>query len=177
MPSSNRWPDLIGHMILLQQQIDELDPGGPYTYALPRVAASQERLQHVEAVRGEPLDPGYREFLGHADGWPEFSLSLQLMGTKELLGEVRPTADDYLDVTLGDIAATWRREELFPVAVASEDKDVVAVGRPGTRVAGAVVWFAGEEVAWYACFQDWFEDELEHHQRALEKLRSGRSLG
>ena len=62
---------------------------------------------------------------------------------------------------------------MTPIAVASEDKDVIAVGRPGSQVAGQVVWFAGEEVERYAHFKDWFEGEVASHQRALDRLRAG----
>lgn len=174
MASGNTWPDLIGHLVLLKQQIDDLDPTGVRTYMLPRVAATEERLRETEALLGEPLDSGYRAFLGYADGWPEFSISVQLMGTADQLGAVRATADNYLDVTLAAAATGWRRLELAPVAVASDDKDVIAVGRPGTQVAGRIVWFAGEEVERHANFKEWFEDEVASHQRALDKLRTTR---
>lgn len=175
MPTMNAWPDLIGHLVLLKQQIDDLDPDGPRTYMLPRVAATEERLVETETRLGQPLDPSYREFLTYADGWPEFSISIQLMGTSDQLSAVRMTADDYLDVTLAVGSTGWERPDLAPVAVASEDKDVIAVGRPGSSVAGQVVWFAGEEVERYSHFKDWFEDEVASHQRALGRLKVGGS--
>lgn len=100
MASRNAWPDLIGHLVLLKQQIDDLDPDGPRTYMLPRIAATEQRLARTERLLGQPLDPGYREFLTYADGWSEFSISIQLLGTSEQMRAVRTTAEDYLEVTL-----------------------------------------------------------------------------
>lgn len=165
------WPDLIGLLVLIKQEIAELEPEGPYVYALPRVGASAGDLDAAAARVGE-LDPEYREFLTFADGWPEFSLSTQLMGTADLLGAVYDTAQDYLDTTLAYADLGLDRTELLPVAVASEDKDVVVVGRPGTPLAGQVVWLAGSEVDRYPGFRAWFSDTLEHHRTVLDRLRS-----
>jgi hypothetical protein len=165
------WPDLIGLLVLVKQEIAEREPGGPYVYALPRVGASAADLDAAAARVGE-LDPEYREFLTFADGWPEFSLSTQLMGTSDLLGAVYDTAQDYLETTLAPADLGLDAARLLPVAVASEDKDVIVVGRPGTPLAGQVVWLAGEEVDRYPSFRAWFTDTLEHHRRMLDRLRA-----
>ena len=97
MPSRNAWPDLIGHLVLLKQQIDDLDPDGPRTYMLPRIAATEQRLARTGRLLGQPLDPGYREFLTYADSGSELSISIL---PSEQMRAVRTTAEDYLDVTL-----------------------------------------------------------------------------
>ena len=171
MTTPQPWPDLIGLLVLVKQEIAEREPGGPYVYALPRVSASPAALDAAAARDGE-LDPEYREFLSFADGWPEFSLSTQLMGTSDLLGAVYDTAQDYLDTTLAYADLGLDAAQLLPVAVASEDKDVIVVGRPGTPLAGQVVWLAGEEVDRYPSFRAWFTDTLEHHRRMLDRVRT-----
>ena len=169
MTTTSAWPDLIGNLVLLKQRISELDPDGPPDYVLPKVPASEETLVDVEAQLGEAIDPGYREFLGYADGWPSFFVSLQLIGARDLLGRLRSAAD------ANQFMYPWPgldQRDLFPVAVSLVDKDVVVVGRPGTSMAGRCLLLAGEVVHDRESFKDFFEAVVGSHRRVLDERRA-----
>ena len=172
MTSTSAWPDLIGNLVLLKQRISELDLDGPLEYVLPKVSASEKTLVDVEAQLGEAIDPGYREFLGYADGWPSFFVSLQLIGARDLLGRLRSAADANL---ANQFMYPWPgldQRDLFPVAVSLVDKDVVVVGRPGTSMAGRCLLLAGEVVHDCESFKDFFEAMVGSHRRILDELRA-----
>jgi hypothetical protein len=58
MPSRNDWPDLIGHLVLLKQQIDGLDPDGPRT-----LIREHGNMKHDHAPPGELLGGGDQLFI------------------------------------------------------------------------------------------------------------------
>lgn len=136
---SPAWPDLIGLFILLKQEIAEWEPSGSYTYHVSHAGASPAELVALEEQVGSRLDPEYREFLGFANGWPDFSLSVQLMGTGDFTGPLKAMADEYLSVMLPYQGEDLKDAPLLPTAVAARDKDVFVVGRPGSPLAGQVV--------------------------------------
>jgi hypothetical protein len=64
------WRPEIVRMVQIKQAIAEADARRQGEYQLPKVAATAEALEGVEWALGVELEPGYREFLGYANGWP-----------------------------------------------------------------------------------------------------------
>lgn len=62
------WKAAIVTMVLIHQHIRDLDDRSLWPHHLPSVAASEESVKLVEQRLGA-LDPDYRQFLKHADGW------------------------------------------------------------------------------------------------------------
>ena len=172
MSASPSWPDLIGWFVLIKEEIAEREPSGPYTYVPPRLGASAELLADVERQLGVPLDPQHREFLGYADGWPEFSISVQLLGTADLLGDARETARERLELLRSPQDTDWELSQVLPVGLAMDDRDVVVVGQQGTPLAGQVLWFTGTDVERFPDFRSWYLTQLEWYQTVLERLRA-----
>ena len=61
---------VIAHLV--KQKIAEADVDGVWENTLPEVAASENQLMMLEDQLGYGLDPQYREFLRHANGWRAF---------------------------------------------------------------------------------------------------------
>lgn len=62
------WKAAIATMLLIHQHIRDLDDRNLWPQHLPNVAASEESVKLVEQRLGA-LDPDYRQFLKHANGW------------------------------------------------------------------------------------------------------------
>src|SRR5690349_12030747 len=80
------WKREIAIAYLVNEKLAEVDVDGIWPFHVPQVAASEESICEVERRFGEPLDPSYRGFLAHADGWKGFAIGIDLFGTRDLLG-------------------------------------------------------------------------------------------
>ena len=80
------WVAEIVKGVVIQQRIEELDVDGLWERHLPEVAASEDEIAATEHRLGFVLDPRYREFLRFANGWRCFYQSVDLFGTRTLLG-------------------------------------------------------------------------------------------
>jgi hypothetical protein len=171
-----QWKRAIVDLVVTRQQIDEVDMDHVFEYPLPRVAAEPEALARVEARFGASLDPKHRAFLEHAGGWPSFHHSADLFGVDDLLGatQVSRRADELLELldeegTLG--MSGFRRPDVLPICVAREDMDVFVMCRDGTLNAGAVIWFASQEIERFPDFDAFFLAIVELHRRRLRRLK------
>lgn len=162
------WPSQIAVAVRVRQELgarDEL-----MTYPPPRPAAGTEAIDRVEGAIG-PLDPGYRAFLGHADGWPAFLQETDLFGTAELAGGPAAAADELLDVLDDDVweALGVRRDELHVIG-ASPTGDLWLIARPGTRRAGEVRWFWGSDWETFPDFDEFFLAMVNYNRLELRRL-------
>jgi hypothetical protein len=118
------WKQRIVELVIVKQAIDELDSGNLWEYRLPAVAATPTQLEAVESSIREPLDPGYRDFLEHAGGWPAFWQTVDLFGPEDLLSG--PRFQHALQM-LGHVEdsvleeADLRRSDLLPIAASPVD--------------------------------------------------------
>lgn len=168
------WPELIGSMAVLKMKLEQVQPDA-YPFRPPRVAATEERLLEAEHRLGHRLDPLYRAFLQHADGWPSFFLDVALLGTEELArGPLWKRGQEGLDVFYAESPVPPGippRTEVEPIAVAAHSIDVFAIGTGGPVAEGRhpVLWLAGDEIDRWTGFEDYFRSMYSYLDRALTR--------
>ncbi|WP_211841568.1 SMI1/KNR4 family protein [Rudaeicoccus suwonensis] len=146
-------------LVLVKQALSEVDTKKLWYFRLPRIAASEETLRRVEAHLGESLDPQYREFLLHADGWPTFYQVVDLFGSGDLLGGGAALRGAEMLSYVEDVALAasgLRREDLLPIAVSASDLDLFVMLTKSSTIPGTVIWFAGSEVDRFPNFSEYF---------------------
>jgi hypothetical protein len=171
------WKQRIVELALVKQRLAEVDPRGLWPHHLPAVAATDARLGAVEAHFGEALDPGYRAFLQHADGWPAFYQTIDLFGSDDLLGGPRfAHAATMLKYVEDDvfIASKIRRDGVVPIAASPVDLDLFVMTRTSYDRPGVVLWLAGVEVDRFSSFEEFFLAITDYNRLEVERLqRSG----
>lgn len=174
MTESFDWKSRIVELVIVKQAIDELDTRGLWEYRLPAVAATPERLGEVEAKLGEPLDPGCRSFLEHANGWPAFWQSVDLFGVEDLLGSERfehaSAMLSYVEDSVLD-AGRLRRADVLPIAGSPVDLDLFVMTGRSSPSPGGVVWLAGTEVDRFSSFKEFFVAMVQYNRLDLDHLR------
>jgi hypothetical protein len=174
MSEAVNWKERIVELVIIKQTINELDTEGLWEYRLPRVAATPAQLEAVEAALGEPLDPGYRDFLEHAGGWPAFWQTVDLFGPEDLLGGERfRHATEMLTYVEVDVltAGGLSRTDLLPIAASPVDLDLFLMMRRSSPSPGVVVWVAGSEVDRFPTFEDFFLAMVDYNRLELEHLK------
>jgi hypothetical protein len=168
------WKQRIAVMALVKQKLAEVDTEGLWEHRLPRVAASQERLREVEAHLGEALDPSYRDFLRHADGWPAFYQTVDLFGSDDLLGGERfRHAEEMLGYAEGEqLGARGLRRELLPIAASPADLDLFVMTRRSSPHPGTVIWLAGSEIDRYPSFDGYFLAMIDYNRTEVRSLQA-----
>jgi len=149
-----------------------LPNGTERDFHLPCVAATNEQVEAVERGLGEPLDPDYRAFLEHADGWPAFWQTVDVFGTRDLGGAAFVAACEKLgfveSAVLEEVGV--RREELLPIASTPVDLDLFVMTRASTREPGIVLWLAGTEVDRFPGFREFFLAITDHNREELARV-------
>src|SRR5262245_28527214 len=110
------WKPKIATAILVNQAVIEADTEQVWPHHLPEVAATEYVLQKVESRIGHKIDPRYKAFLKHADGWRSFYQAADLFGTKQLLGAPpMGYAEEMLKAVEADVlrASGFERQELL----------------------------------------------------------------
>jgi hypothetical protein len=169
------WKQRIAVMALVKQKLAEVDTEGLWEYRLPRVAASQERLAQVEAHLGEALDPSYRDFLRHADGWPAFYQTVDLFGSDDLLGGDRLRHAEEMLGYLEDeqLAADRAGQDLLPIAASPVDLDLFVMTRRSSSRPGMVIWLAGSEIDRFPSFDAYFLAMVDYNRAEVANLQAG----
>jgi len=99
--------------------------------------------------------------------------TVDLFGTKDLIGGERHEMGQFVFSCLEDDvlkSSKLARGDLLPIAVTKFDRDLFLLGRPNSPVAGAVFWFAGEEIDRFSNFDEYFLSMMEYNKRTLERL-------
>ena len=151
------WEQRIVELVQVKQKLAELDTKGLWEFRLPAAAATEPKLLAAEAHVGEPLDPIYRMFLLHADGWPAIYQTVDLLGSADLTGSERGRHADEMLSYVEDVALTaggLRRDELLHIAVSSFDLDLFVMTRRFASQPGTVIWLAGSEVDRFPNFDE-----------------------
>ena len=165
-------PELV-RLVEIKQAASEVDLHGVWEYHLPKVAATEDQLAAVEAHLGFVLDPGYREFLTYANGWPSFCWSVDLFGTDDLMGGPRlAVANQMLDAIEPAVfeQAELERSGVVPVAATTVDLDLFVMPVRDGSQGSSVVWLAGYEVDRFESFADYVLAMVEYNARELGKL-------
>lgn len=168
------WKERIAVMALVKQKLAEADTEGLWEYHLPRVAASEDRVREVEAHLGQALDPSYRAFLRHADGWPALYQTVDLFGSEDLLGGERfRHAEEmlgYLEDEMPD--GTRTRGHLLPVAASPVDLDLFVMTRFSSAKPGTVIWLAGSEIDRFPSFDQYFLAMIDYNRAEIQNLQA-----
>ncbi|WP_312319862.1 SMI1/KNR4 family protein [Stenotrophomonas sp.] len=147
---------VIAHFV--KNEIERVDLKCLWENTLPEVPASEADVREVEHKLGHALDGQFRNFLLYANGWRAFKNGVDLFSTSDLLGGVRAErARDILRYTesLKDICG-YEESEVMPVAVSSDDIDIMLMSRPGAADPGKVMWIAGGLIQESVGFDEWF---------------------
>lgn len=164
---------VIAHLV--KQEIAKIDFDGLWENTLPEVRASEEQVQFLESKLGYSVDPQYRAFLIHANGWRSFSQFIDIFGVDDLVGSARSARAIELTETLEPLEPLcgFGKNDLIPIAASSNDIDLMLMTRPHTSDPGKVFWFAGGLIDTFTGFDEWFLSMFDYlrlaHQRLVER--------
>lgn len=170
------WAAKIVTGVLIQQRIEEVDSQGSWERHLPAVAASEDELAATERSLGYALDPRYRSFLRHANGWRCFYQRVDLFGTPNLLG-APPMSDavTMLDAVDDDdfvAALEMHRSDVMPIAGSDSQPDMFLIGQPWSKSPGTVFWYTGQLINRFAGFDEFFLGMLGYNRAELRDLEA-----
>jgi hypothetical protein len=168
------WPDQIVVAVLVQQRIEELDSEGLWRRHLPAVAASEDDLGNAEQTLGLRLDPRYRAFLAHANGWRNFYTHVDLFGTQQLLGgepmEAVRTMLSGLDPEVLAAEAGLTLRDTIPIGGSELSTDAFLLALPDSPRPGVVIWLADEPVEVYPDFDEFFLSMVDYNRYLISRL-------
>lgn len=147
---------VIAHFV--KNEIEAIDVEGLWENTLPEVAASEADICELESMLGHALDGQFRDFLLYANGWRAFKDGVDIFSTDDLLGGVRAErAVGMLKYTesLKSICG-YEVADLMPIAVSSNDIDIMVMSRPDAVDPGKVMWLAGGLIQEFIGFDEWF---------------------
>ena len=161
---------VIAHLV--KQKIAEVDSDHLWENTLPGVAASEDQLRSLEARLGHPLDSQHREFLRHANGWRAFMHHIDIFGVDDYVGGSRAMSAMELIESLEPLKALcgFEKHDVLPVAVSSDDIDVVVMARPNTTTPGKILWLAGGVIDTFPGFDEWFLAMVDYNRQEHERL-------
>jgi hypothetical protein len=169
------WPLLIVSMIKAKERLTAVD-GGLWPYTFPKVRASEEQVRSVEERLGLRLPSSYRTFLLHANGWPAFSQTIDLLGCADLLGG---PYQDYLRTIFSALTEEiWKSWELSPdqilvIGVTTEDRDLLVLDLSCSDAREKpVVWLAGEKIDEWPSFTECFKSMIAYTHREAAQYES-----
>lgn len=161
---------VIAHLI--KQKIAEVDVDGLWKNTLPEVAASEEEIAAVEIALGYSIDSQYREFLLHANGWKAFEQNIDIFGVDDLVGGLRAHRATELIESMAPIKnlCGLNEADMQPIAVSSDDIDVVLIARPHLSESGKVFWFAGGLIDTFPSFEEYFLAMVDYNRINYQEL-------
>jgi hypothetical protein len=168
------WKQEIAIAWLVKEALMQADKQRIWPYHLPEVAANEDEIGRAEQALGFALDPSYRAFLKHANGWHGFWHTADLFGTGDLVEGSRKENAEFLLSMLDEGVlkkSETRREELLPISATSVDRDLFVMAKPNSRLKGCVIWFAGEEVERFPTFDHYFLGMINYNRLSLQRLK------
>ncbi len=161
---------VIAHLV--KQKVAEVDVDHLWENTLPGVAASQDQLRFLEARLGYALDPQHREFMLHADGWQAFRQHVDIFSVDDFGGGPRAVRAAGLIESLEPLETLcgFGKRDLLPIAVSSDDIDVMVMTCPHTTTPGKVLWFAGGVIDTFAGFDEWFLAMVDYNRLEYQRL-------
>jgi SMI1-KNR4 cell-wall len=168
------WRPAIARMVEVKRVLAEVDTDGLWEHHPPRAAATEEDIAAVEARLGLRLDPQYREFLLHANGWPSFFHTIDLFGTEELAGGgLMDVANEMLDAS---DPIVWEqtgldRQSLLPIAATMTARDMFVMPVQDAQQVAPVVWLDLPEIETFPSFERCFQAMIEQNELEATELR------
>src|SRR5665213_401373 len=117
----------IGQAWMVKQEMMEADKKRIWEYHLPEIAATEAEMAEAERVLQHSLDSRFKAFLRCANGWETFYQTVDLFGTKDLIGGKRKELGEHMLSYLEDIvlkSSGFRRIDLLPIATTPYDRDL-----------------------------------------------------
>ncbi|KXO08913.1 SMI1/KNR4 family protein [Marinobacter excellens] len=168
------WKKEIVTLAYVKQALADLDVHDLWPHCLPEVAATTREIELAESQLGFALDEQYAGFLRHANGWNGFYQSVDLFGTKDLIGnEKMAVAQEMLNSVEEVVLSNCQieRNDLFPIAASSIDMDLFLMVKPTASKAGLVYWFAGSKIDHYPNFEEFFLAMVDYNREEFEDLK------
>lgn len=172
------WKQALDELVRLHQHIRDLDHDSIWANEMPRSPATPEDILRVEQALRCELDPRFKAFLLHANGWRAFYQWVDLFGTEELLGErMKAGARRLLEL---DKAGLLRQTgldiaKLLPIGITqrgqgAEVPDLFLQVREGGPDKGAVLWLSDEEVDRFPSFDAFYLAMLDYNREEIHDL-------
>lgn len=168
------WQSEIFMATMVKQQVADADRTGLWRHPLPEPGATESELDGVEQALGYALEPEFRRFLGHSNGWSSFYRDIHLFGTRQLLGgpgqeRVRallkmPHVDNEL--------SGYDSADLLPIAVSENGHDVFLLASANALLPGVVFWITGQAVDSFDNFSTWFLAMVDYNRCEQARLQS-----
>lgn len=161
---------VIAHLV--KQKVAEVDLDRGWENTLPEVAATEERLDALEARLGYELDSQHRAFLLHANGWRAFEQRVDVFGVDDFLGGPRAARAMALIDSLEPLEPLcgFGKRDVLPVAASSDDIDVMLMMRPHTSTPGKILWLAGGLIDTFIGFDEWFLAMVDYNREEYQRL-------
>jgi hypothetical protein len=168
------WQSEIFMATLVKQQVADADRAGLWRHPLPEPGAAESELVEVERALGYALDPDFRCFLGHSNGWPSFYRDIDLLAARQLLaGPARDRARVLLkDPRMFNELSGYDLDDLLPIAVSANGRDVFLLASAHALLPGVVFWITGQVVDSFDDFAAWFLAMVDYNRRDQARLQS-----
>jgi hypothetical protein len=155
-------------------RLAEADAEGLWPVTLPEVAADEDRIAATEALLGHRLDEQYRSFLSYANGWRGILQTIDLFGTRELVGGQAMTAasEFLLEAEHVTAATNCPIDSLLPFAYSEESSDLFVMGRPASVCPGKVLWIGSELIDTFPSFHEFFLAMVDYNRHLLRELET-----
>lgn len=165
------WKTEISRLAYWKQIAAERDVHNILPWKLPRLAATENRIQDAEIAAGTTFTPDFKSFLRHADGWPGFHIATDLFGADEFLSgrnrevlERQEVADFIHEIGL-------ELKDVTPIGASNVDLEVFLMVSPrSTKMPGQVIWFVSEEIDRFESFENFFSSMVNYNARIADKL-------
>jgi hypothetical protein len=144
----------------LAQRLRDITVPGADPFPRPIPGATEQQLTAVESHLGIRLDVQHRNFLMHANGWPDFSGTFTLLGTADFLGsDLMSKAKEQLHIISGAALGRfrWKRNRLLPIAVSDGTLDVWCMLIEKGQVQPQFIWFNNTEPDEYETFSEYLQ--------------------
>ncbi|MCW1929660.1 SMI1/KNR4 family protein [Bhargavaea beijingensis] len=167
------WKDKIATMCLVKQELMKRDKTQLWPHHLPEVGAEEDQLKEAETALGYSLDPLYRDFLLHVDGWKGFYQTVDLFGSEQLRGsDIMGYAVTLLNSIESEIInySGFKKEQLLPIATSMADQDLFVITLPDSPSPGMVIWYAGEEIDRFENFEEYFLAMIDYNREEVFEL-------
>jgi len=167
------WKKEIATAYLVKQRVMEADVRGLWPHRAPSPRATDEEIYTVEAFLGHTLDPYYRDFLRHANGWQGLFQAIDFFGTDDFMDGHRSALAWRIIDALENFEALFglRKDEIMPIAVSEVSGDVFVMGRPTSKCPGVVVWLADKEIDRFPNFGECFLAMIDYNRREVHQLQ------
>ncbi len=181
------WERHIQELVSVQRKVSESEGRNP---PRPQPPATEAQLAAAEAKLGLSLDPQYRDFLRHANGWDDI-LGDTLFGTGELLDTtgLMATATSAISAFVefnpsgmfpedeGPLEEWETRsplntispKDVLPIGYCAWYLSIIMIGRERTSCAGQVLHISGSAVNRYPDFRSFFQNAIQYERSRIKQ--------